>query len=83
MNNETIGISTEIAIAKYFDINVPNNYYNRGDQTIINNIIKVIDKNNKNIFKKSIPKELIAFNNGPIDFILSNNKTLSIKTNKR
>lgn len=82
LNNETVGISAEIAIADEFGVEVSPYYRNRGDEEIalsIRNIVsEIFDANN-------IPYPIthIAENQSPIDFILENSKTLSVKSNKR
>ena len=82
LNNEQIGISVEIAIADIFNIPISDQYRNRGVQDITDTIKPIIadifDINNI-----PLPIERVAGNQNPIDFILQNNKTLSVKTNKQ
>lgn len=78
-NNETIGITAEYALCKLFKINCNINN-NRINNDILTKLTIPIDKfiNNNNI--KIIKHE--GYNNKNIDFILKNNKTLSLKTLK-
>ncbi len=82
LNNEQIGVSAEISIADIFNISISDNYRNRGVQNVTNTIKPIIT----NIFQmNSIPLPIrhVAENQNTIDFILENNKTLSVKTNKQ
>ena len=47
MNNETIGISTEIAIADFFEVAISDDYRSRGDESIIDMAFPIIDKQKK------------------------------------
>ena len=81
-NNEKIGISAEIAIADTFNIVVDNRYRTRGDKEIIT----LLQRGILNIFFEEnipIPSKHVAEDQNPIDFILENGETLSVKTNKR
>ena len=81
-NNEKIGISAEIAIADAFNIVVDNRYRTRGDKEIIT----LLQRDILNIFFEEnipIPSKHVAEDQNPIDFILENGETLSVKTNKR
>ena len=81
-NNEKIGISAEIAIADAFNIVVDNRYRTRGDKEIIT----LLQRDILNIFFEEnipIPSKHVAEGQNPIDFILENGETLSVKTNKR
>ena len=82
INNETIGISAEVAIAKSFNITVNPEYALRANK----NIIDLLDsKKIIQIFQKEnipCPIKHIAESQNPVDFLLSEKKTLSIKTNK-
>ena len=81
-NNEKIGISAEIAIADTFNIVVDNRYRTRGDKEIIT----LLQRDILNIFFEEnipIPSKHVAEDQNPIDFILENGETLSVKTNKR
>ena len=81
INNETVGISAEVAIANEFNIKVSPSYRLRADQTIVNLlqplVRTVFDKNNI-----PYPIQHIAEGQNPIDFILDKNKTLSVKSNQ-
>lgn len=81
MNNETVGISAEIAIADEFNVKVSSYYRDRGDEEIVLSIRNVVSEifNNYDI---PLPIKHIAENQSPIDFILQNNQTLSVKTNQ-
>nr|WP_314115386.1 hypothetical protein [uncultured Leptotrichia sp.] len=81
-NNETIGISAEVAIAKAFDININPEYALRADNNIVNLLSK--EKIVEIFNKENIPNpiEHIAEDKNPIDFKLFGNKSLSVKTNK-
>ncbi len=82
LNNEQIGISVEISISDVFNINLSDKYRCRGVPTIVNTVKPIIN----NIFvENNIPKPTkhVAENQNSIDFILQNNKTLSVKTNKQ
>jgi len=81
-NNEKIGISAEIAIADAFNIVVDNRYRTRGDKEIIT----LLQRDILNIFFEEnipIPSKHVAEGQNPVDFILENGETLSVKTNKR
>jgi hypothetical protein len=82
LNNEQIGISIEIAIADIFGISISNSYRNRGVENITNTIKPII----ANIFNMNnipLPTRHTAENQHSIDFILQDNKTLSVKSNKQ
>lgn len=81
-NNEEIGVSAEVAIADIFNVPINDAYRYRGNSDIINTLKPVV----RNVFNtNNIPHPLkhIAEGQNPIDFLLSNNKTLSVKTNQR
>lgn len=80
-NNEEIGISAEVAIAEYFNISLNPLYKARSNRTIVQAIKEIIP----DIFKNNnIPEPLkhIAESQNPVDFLLMDNSTLSIKTNQ-
>lgn len=82
MNNETIGISAEIAIADYFDVEIDQDYRVRGDDAVVEMIYPKVEE----IFKKHdlpIPVEHIAEKQNSVDFLLEDDLTLSVKTNQR
>ena len=82
LNNEQIGVSTEISIADVFNVPIANNYRNRGVDDITSSITPFV----KNIFSSNgipSPIEHVAENQNKIDFLLVGNKTLSVKTNKQ
>lgn len=83
INNESIGISAEVAIARSFGVTVNPYYEARAEQAIVELLLK--NDNVKRIFEKeSIPApiEHIAEGQNPVDFVLTGNKTLSVKTNQ-
>jgi hypothetical protein len=82
LNNEQIGVSAEVAIADCFDISVNSEYRQRGVINIINSITPIIADifNSNNI---PHPIKHIAEQQNVVDFILAENKTLSVKTNKQ
>lgn len=82
LNNEQIGVSAEIAIADIFNISINDQYRNRGVQGITD-AIKPIIIDIFNINNIPTPTKHVAENQNVIDFILQNNKTLSVKTNKQ
>ena len=79
---EQIGVSTEIAIADAFGVNVNPAYRKRGAEEIINNLTPILGKT---IVKGKLPKPVahIAEDQNPVDFLLEDGKTLSVKTNMR
>jgi len=83
INNESVGISAEVAIAKSFDISINPDYEERANKAIVDLLMK--NNNVKRIFKKErIPDPVshIAEDRNSIDFILTDNKSLSVKTNR-
>lgn len=82
MNNETVGISAELAIADVFHVDVSPLYRVRGDVAIADSISGII----YDVFEQlnmPFPVEHIAENQNPVDFILENGHTLSVKSNQR
>lgn len=82
-NNESIGISAEVAIARSFGVKINKDYEARSEKTIVDLLLK--DNSVNKIFKKeNIPEPIkhIAEGQNPVDFILKCNKTLSVKTNQ-
>ncbi|MDR0980007.1 MAG: hypothetical protein LBM12_02540 [Candidatus Nomurabacteria bacterium] len=82
LNNEQVGVSIEIAIADVFGTPVSATYRSRGAQEIIDSVKSII----KDTFdKNNIPTPIthIAEGQNLVDFILTGNKTLSVKSNKR
>lgn len=81
MNNETMGISCEVAIADAFDVYINPKYRNRANASLI----EILTPKIKNFFIENstpIPIKHIAEGQNPVDFILSDGKTLSVKSNK-
>lgn len=84
INNESIGISAEVAIARSFGVRVNPYYEARSEPAIVNLLLK--NDNVKRIFYKEeipAPTKHIAEGQNPVDFILEGNKTLSVKTNQQ
>ena len=82
LNNQQIVISAEIAIADTFNISLSENYRGRGVHDITNTIRPIIT----DIFSQNnipLPIKHAAENQNVVDFILENNQTLSVKTNKQ
>ncbi|MEG0764306.1 MAG: hypothetical protein RR424_10835 [Oscillospiraceae bacterium] len=80
-NNEQIGISAEVAIAKEYNININPLYEARADFEIVNYLRPTI----KRIFlQENIPNPVkhIAENQNAVDFLLLDGATLSVKTNQ-
>ena len=83
INNESIGISAEVAIANTYGISINPDYSARAENPIVELLTK--DNKIKKIFEKEgipSPIEHIAEGQNPIDFILTGDKTLSVKTNQ-
>ena len=82
MNNETVGISAELAIADIFNVKISPSYRVRGEEAVTNSISVIIEGV---FYQFNIPQpiEHIAENRNPIDFILENNQTLSVKSNQQ
>lgn len=82
LNNEQIGLSTEIAIADTFNVSISEQYRSRGVQDIVDSIKPIItDIFSSNNIK--LPVKHAAEKQNIVDFILQDNKTLSVKTNKQ
>lgn len=82
MNNEQVGISAEIAIADFFNVPISNSYRLRGIPRVAESFSDIIkqtfeDNNIPN------PTKHVAERQSDVDFLLEQNKTLSIKTNKQ
>ena len=80
VNNETLGITTEFAFCKIY--NITNNINtNRVNNSLLQKLEEKIEE-----FKKEYPflkiNEHLGCNNGSIDFKCEDGKTVSIKTNK-
>lgn len=79
---EIIGVSAEIAIADSFDIPVNQIYRDRGNIEIVELLSPYI----RDIFIENgipAPLRLVAENLNDTDFILSDGRTLSVKSNKK
>ena len=78
INNESIGISAEVAIARSFGIKVNPYYEARAEQAIVELLLK--NDNVKRIFNQEgipAPIEHIAEGQNPVDFRLQGGKTFS------
>lgn len=80
INNETIGISAEVAIADFFNVPINDFYRDRANQDIAKSLVNVIKEAFNEIPQ---PTNHIAEGQNPVDFILIGNKTLSVKTNQQ
>ncbi|MDO4988615.1 MAG: hypothetical protein Q4E17_06315 [Synergistes sp.] len=83
LNNETIGISAEVAIARIYGIEMNPDYEARADNEIVGLLLK--DDTIKRIFEKEnipMPIKHTAEGQNPVDFMLEGDKTLSVKTNQ-
>ena len=82
MNNETIGISAEVAVANTFNVPINSEYEARADSAVV----ALLKKDVYEIFEREClpyPIEHVAEKQNPIDLILEDGTTLSIKTNQR
>ncbi len=80
-NNETVGISSEVAIAKEYNVPIGKDYASRANYDIVDSIRPCVKK----VFHKyNIPNPVrhVAEGQNPVDFILSDGKTLSVKSNQ-
>ena len=81
INNETVGISAEVAIANTFDVYVNPDYSCRADPKIAeyiqSGVSEAFDR-----FGIPIPVKHCAERQNPVDFLLYNGQTLSVKSNK-
>jgi len=82
MNNETVGISAEVAICEVYNIKYNFLYKERAEQEIVD-IFKLSLINKFEELKIASPIKHIAEGQNPVDFILSDGKTLSVKTNQK
>lgn len=83
VNNESIGISAEVAIAKSYGVEINPYYESRSEKAIVDLLLK--NDNVKTIFNREgipAPIDHIAEGQNPVDFVLTGNKTLSVKTNQ-
>ena len=83
INNEAVGISAEVAIARSFGVPVNPFYAQRADPDIVNlllennNVVKIFEYE-----KIPVPVRHIAEGHNPVDFILDGGLSLSVKTNQ-
>lgn len=83
INNESIGIAVEVAIAKTYGVPINPNYELRAEPGIADFLLE--EDYIRKIFEKEnipFPVKHIAEGQNPIDFILEDNKTLSVKSNQ-
>lgn len=82
-NNESFGIAAEVAIAKTFNLAINPAYEARAEETIVDLLLK--DNSIYKIFSKENiphPTKHIAEKQNPIDFVLSDGSSLSVKSNQ-
>lgn len=79
---EQVGLATEIAIADIHAVPIAADYRKRTSTELTNSIIPALTGffETKNV---PLPISHIALNRNPIDFLLLNGKTLSVKSNMR
>lgn len=82
-NNESFGIAAEVAIAETFCVYVSSDYAKRAEESTVrlltsNNAVKTIFEREKIPF----PEKHVAEKHNPIDFILMDRSSLSVKSNK-
>lgn len=83
LNNEEVGISAEVAIAEAFGVPISHEYLARSDRDAVE-LISSIDI--RELFRKECiptPVRHIAEGQNPVDFMLAEDKTLSVKTNQK
>lgn len=82
INNETIGISAEVAIATAFKLSINPDYKSRANTDVVNILLPRI---NGIFVKERIPSPIqhIAEGNNSKDFLLNDSSSLSVKTNKK
>ena len=82
-NNETYGISVEVFLADLFNVELKDNYKSRGSEELVEKLNKTSRKEVKTLFEdKNISIAKFSGEAGGLhDFILTNNKTLSVKSN--
>lgn len=82
-NNESFGIAAEVAIAKTFNVKINPVYEARAEESIVELLLKN-DSIRKIFSKENIPTPIrhIAEGHNPIDFILLNDASLSVKSNQ-
>lgn len=84
VNNESIGISAEVAIANAFDVPVNPRYAARAEQEIVDLLLRggcvrqIFDK-----WRIPHPVKHVAEGYNAVDFLLEGGKTLSVKTNQK
>ena len=82
MNNETVGISAEVAIANVFDVDINPEYIDRADE----DVVELLEFDLDTIFQKEgipLPIEHVAEEQNPVDFVLEDGSALSVKTNQK
>jgi hypothetical protein len=83
LNNEEIGISAEVAIAKAFNVSISQDYIMRADPNATK-LISSLDLR-KIFLNEHIPNPVrhIAEGQNPVDFLLAGGQSLSVKTNQK
>lgn len=82
INNETVGISAEVAIANVFGIYI-NDYYRARSNIKIKKAIEPMVLDIFNYESIPYPNRHVAEGQNPIDFILEDKSTLSVKSNQK
>lgn len=84
MNNESVGISTEVALAKFFNLDMNEDYVKRADSTIVSQLFPVLKYISKDFsFRNLTLKEFSGECGALHDFMFVDGKSLSVKTNLR
>lgn len=82
VNNESIGVSAEVAICRSFNLRINPLYEARAEEDVVeflvnHNVGTIFDRENI-----PYPVSHIAEGQNPIDFLLKTGQTLSVKTNQ-
>lgn len=82
-NNESFGIAAEVAIAKTYNIDINPFYEARAEESVVELLLEN-DSIRKIFNKENIPTpiEHIAEGQNPVDFRLTDNSSLSVKSNQ-
>ena len=84
INNESIGISAEVAIAQTFGVPINPQYAARAEREIVDLLLhggcvrQIFDR-----WRIPYPVEHVAEGGNPVDFLLAGGRTLSVKTNQK
>lgn len=82
LNNEQVGISAEVAIANVFGVEVNAAYRARSVAEIVSSIEPIV-RAAFDDYGVPAPIQHVAEGQNAVDFILEDDKTLSVKTNKQ